>query len=148
MACVSATLKIRPDGPQSSFDPDLVQKARDRVRDVRFNPQRHVQRTPETEDLIEERERMVAESQALREREPKNRRRRREVFEAIRSVNKRLVERDGKVLKDARGQLRDAEQRVAERAEADRRDYFFAMIDRENLGRLRDKLVSLSMAES
>ncbi len=148
MACVSATLKIRPDGPQSSVDPDLVQKARNRVRDVRFNPQRHVRRTPETEDLIEERERLVAESQRLCEREPKNRRRRREVFEAIRSVNRRLVERDGTVLEDARGQLRDAEQRVAERAEANRRDYFFAMIDRENLGRLRDKLVSLSTAES
>ncbi len=139
-ACVSATL--RSDLPSPGATGGALRAATATLRDMRFNPQRHVAVTERNQVLFEERERAVRTAIALKSEAPGDRRRRRNAFESIRSISEQLassasdvLRQYGKTAERLRGELADA------RA-AGRRDYFFALHARSRLQRLHDKLAS------
>lgn len=138
MACVSATLRMQL--PHGEVDEAALRRARARVRDVRYNPQRHVRQTPETTALSQARRRAVAEAVALRTGARRDRVRRRAAFDRIREASAKLLEVDPSPAAAADAQLAEIAERLAQDRVARRRDFFFAMHDRVRLERLRDKL--------
>ncbi len=147
MACVSATLLM--DLPHDEADHQMVREARARVRDIRYNPQRHARPSPETEALSAERRRAVADSLALKSRSPRDRAGRRLVFDRIRGLNDRFLELDGSVLTEASARVDTLKRRLERNRLAGRRDYFFAMLDRTRLQQLCGRLsAALPNAES
>jgi len=140
MGCVSATLRAC-DAPHE-IDEDTLRAARRRVRDMRFNPQRYVGNGGETADMVARRERAVAESRRLAKESAHDRSGRREVFERIRRISEALLEGNRDVLRRSEDAAFETERKLADIERARRRDYFFAMMDRVSLERLRDTLVS------
>ncbi len=140
MACVSATLLM--DLPHDGADESMLRAAEQRVRDVRYNPQRHVARTQQTESLIARRHRAVELSGELGTRARRDRVRRGDTFREIRAINDDLNAADPSVAAVARRHACDVAHRLVENHIARRRDYFFAMLDGSRLARLHDRLAS------
>jgi hypothetical protein len=141
-ACVTATLRLPL--PRYDVNRDDLLAARQRVRDWRFNPDRYLTDPPA--DLVHERRRLIGESDRLREQhatrceQQSPRRERREVFLAIRDVNKRLTDCSpeiGRQLADQASQL-DRELRSNQNAES--REYFYALQPPERLLMLAARL--------
>ncbi len=140
MACVSATLRM--DLPRDDADALTLRDARSRVRDLRYNPQRHVRPTPETARLMDERRAAVAHTIELRDTAGRDRVRRREAFDRIRAINAELLEHDPSRVTELDAASADIRRRLGRNAVARRRDFFFAMHDRNRLEQLRDKLTA------
>ncbi len=138
MACVSATLLMAL--PDSGGDDALLRSARTRVRDIEYNPQRHVRRTAQSDALAVHRQRAVTRSIEMRSRARRDRRGRRAVFDEIRSLNARLLTLEPALLDEAEAEVGAVAQRAQAGRAAGRRDYFFAMHERPRLQRLRETL--------
>ncbi|MCH7525978.1 MAG: hypothetical protein IID39_00945 [Planctomycetes bacterium] len=136
--CVSATLWM--DLPRRTKESETLQRSLARLRDVRYNPQRHLDRTAELARFFDQRCAAVEESIALRERAPRERIRRREVFERIRSASRALVDRSPSVVQEGEKEVADARRRARSDQAARRRDYFFAMLETSALELLLDRL--------
>jgi len=131
MACVSATLHLGL--PEANGTAPKVEEARRRVRDIRFNPQRHVNASPSAEELIELRARTVEHAARLRRDRPRDRRARREAFLAIRRANEALLETEPALLRDAEEGVRRAREIAGRASIARGREYFFALYSRDKL---------------
>jgi hypothetical protein len=127
--CVSATLHLPL--PHSNIRAADVAAARQRARDLRHNPQRHLPNAPEP--LVSERARLVRRALELREHAPHEHDSRRATFTAIRHVNQRMLETD-----PWRAAQYDEHARTVETQwQLDRlaldREYFYALHPRESL---------------
>lgn len=133
--CVSATL--RSPWPMLHATIEDLLAARRRVRDWRFNPQRYCPDLPSS--ILREREQLIQRSGELRQAQgPRSERR--EVFNAIRAVNARLVESHPDVARA----LADRRDLLARQVESNRiaagREYFYALQPRERLDMLADRV--------
>lgn len=136
MACVSATLHLGlPDAAAPSVEDALW-----RVRDVRFNPQRHVAASPSAGELIDARARAIEHAARLRRDRPRDRRARREAFRAIRRANEAIFETESALLRDAEEGVRRAREGEVRASIARGREYFFALYSRDTLEGLLDAL--------
>ena len=96
------------------------------VRDVHYNPQRHLPPDSSWRDLI-------AEKQAWIEREPRDKQERRERFERLREVTERLREPLLRRESELRGRLGECERQLKTNAILRRRDYSFVLYPEETL---------------
>jgi hypothetical protein len=138
MACASATLHVLPRN--CAADAESAADVRRAIRDLTWNPQRHLPDKPTLDPLIEYRVAAVNRNRELRELDPLNHAARREVFRQIREINERLLaERPA-----SRAELGERLQRASHRRDDDRialdREYFFAIHDRPALEGLIEAL--------
>jgi hypothetical protein len=131
MACASATLHVLPrDG---AADAESVADLRRAIRDLTWNPQRHLPDRPALAPLIEYRVAAVQRNRELRELDPLNHAARRDAFRQIREINERLLAERPATL----AELSERLQRASHRRDDDRialdREYFFAIHDRPAL---------------
>ena len=138
MACVSATMRL--DLPRHDATADRVREARCRLRDLRYNPQRHIAVDGETAGLLRQQAEAVASSRSLRSEHPKDHARRRLAFEAIRKLNDRVLALRPQVTERLEREVREMERHAQENAIANRRDFFFALFSREALEMLITRL--------
>ncbi len=134
MACVSATLFV--SAQVGRVDRSLMADARRRARDIRYNPQRYTTPTPATQPLLDRRALAVSEAIALKRVAAPDRTRRRALFEQIRGLNDRLIAADPSLVRESQERLAAAERRYAAAVSARRRDFFFAMLNRQDLEKL------------
>jgi hypothetical protein len=130
--CISATVVLPL--PSHGVEPDELRAACHASRDLRFNPQRHIEKLPA--ELVRRRAELVQQSDALRAQQPTDHGARRVVFREIRRVSAQMLECDP---------WRTAEydrraERLRRELELDEialdREYFFALHPREALERL------------
>lgn len=136
MACVSATL--HPPIADAPFDPSSPSRARHQLRDIRYNPQRHV--GDGLSALVEQRDAAVAESRRLREQQPRDRIARRQAFLRIREANRVLLAASPQLITEAESRVAAMDQRAVDHRIATRRDYFFCLYPRVELERLLERL--------
>ena len=114
--------------------------ARRRVRDWRFNPQRYCPDLPSS--LLREREQLIQRSGELRQVQGP-RAERRDVFNAIRAVNARLVESQPDVARDLADRCDLLAREVESNQIAAGREYFYALQPRQRLDMLDDRIAKL-----
>lgn len=131
MACVSATLHMFPR--ESAAVAESAADIRRAIRDLTWNPQRHLPYRSALALLIESRVAAVQRIRDLREHDPLNHAARRDAFRQIREINERLLAERPAVL----AELSERLQRASHRRDDDRialdREYFFAIYDRAAL---------------
>jgi len=136
--CVSATL--RSPWPMLPATIDDLFVARRRVRDWRFNPQRYCPDLPSS--LLREREQLIQRSSELRQVQGP-RAERRDVFNAIRAVNARLVESQPDVARDLADRCDLLAREVESNQIAAGREYFYALQPRQRLDMLAARIAKL-----
>jgi hypothetical protein len=134
IACASATLHL--DLPTHDVSPQAERNLSRDLRDLRCNPQRHLDPTADIAQLLDARRRAVQQSDHLRATQPGNRPARRQVFDAIRSLNRQLLDLRPTVAALIDSRLETIRRQLDENAIAFRRDYFFVLYDRPALERL------------
>ncbi len=106
--------------PSFAVAPEERQRLAHELRDLHWNPQRHLEPDDEIRALIEKKKTLIAE-------EPREKPRRRERFGALRDVTERLrLATDGREA-ELRGQLIPIERQLAANAVLRRRDYSFCL---------------------
>jgi hypothetical protein len=131
--CVSATLHLPlPHTPAGAAD---VRAARQRSRDLRYNPQRHLRAAPRA--LLQQRGELVRRADELRRDDPRNRAERRLVFQALRQTNAALLEADPWRAAQYDQQVQELETSCKLNRIAQDREYFYALHTPEELARLR-----------
>ncbi len=138
--CVSATLWL--DLPRYDVGESDLQAARQRLRDIRCNPQRHAIDTADARRLMAERGRLLADADQLRRESPRAHHRRHALFSATRKTNLRL-------LAHCEGQLSEAGRRLAElqwRVHTERlgrsREFYYGLFPQRRLAALRDRVAA------
>lgn len=136
MACASATLRLFENDERN---PEAeIRKIKQTLRDLRWNPQRHIGEPshPDIAPLIAERRRAVNRATSIAENAPNDRAARRKSFVRIRAITAKLAEhleprRDAleQELESARRARRDHDLRNS-------REYFFAFAPKTALERL------------
>ena len=144
MACASATLRL--DLPAGSASPSAKRRLEHQLRDLHYNPQRHLdaQADREMAELIELRWRAVERSRELRGADGGQRSVRRAIFDEIRSLNEQMRARRPQAVRAVQAELNTVEKQLQEQAVAGRRDFFFALFDRASLERLCAALPSVA----
>lgn len=142
MACVSATLRL--DLPRRPITPQMLDDRRHALRDLRFNPQRYLQWGEGDGELLTQREAAIARSSSLRRERPGDHRERRHTFQAIRELNRRILDSHPQIEQHLAEQVGEAEQQLRENEIADRRDFFFALHDHASLETLMERLPQVS----
>jgi hypothetical protein len=138
--CVSATLRL-PLRVYEVTEADH-QSCRQRLRDMPFNPQRHLSAPapPQITRLLGERSRAIAESQRLRRQTPRDHGARREAFERLHRANEAVVAASPDLMERARGDLAAIRAQLGHNRTALSREWFFALYPVEKLGALREAL--------
>ncbi len=130
--CVSATAYLSL--PSHGIERQALTQARHARRDLRFNPQRHLDNLPR--DLLTRRAELIKTSSDLRSRSRSAGSRRRRVFNEIRAINSDLIALGGEQLE----MIEQRARRLSRLYESDRtasdREYFFALHSRETLTKL------------
>ncbi|MHC5110360.1 MAG: hypothetical protein ACYTHJ_10830 [Planctomycetota bacterium] len=138
MTCTSATLHLDlPNRHRSAVSADELKS---RIRDLAWNPQRHLAAEALDRDLLRERKDAVRQSLRLRSDEPRNHGARRSVFRRIRDINKAMLESSPDALERAHEDWTRAVQLRKQEAIAAGREYFFALFDDKRLTELLDAL--------
>ena len=133
-ACVSATLRLGLPVPEISEDE--VKRHAHALRDLNFNPQRHLTATPETSDLLRQREEAVRLACELASTSPRDREARRGAFAHIRVSSQILLKRRPEVRQRALRRLEQARHQLQQYRIAADREYFFGLHDRRDLAQL------------
>jgi len=137
MACVSATLHLGWVDSHSETD---IAAARRMMRDVTWNPQRLAADNPRVRTLIAHRAEAVHTSTALRRSDPHNHRRRRQVFDDIRDINRRILDAAPELATNLRTTLQQAVDSELRSEVAQGREFFFGLHSREKIADLVDAL--------
>jgi hypothetical protein len=138
MACVSATLLLNL--PHCGTTAETLREAETRLRSLRYNPQRHVKCEGELMELASVRAAAVHESRRLRVERRFDRPARRRVFETIRDVSGRMLDRRPDVAAAYRLDAERIRREFRAAHIARRRDYFFALFRPADLAALVDRL--------
>ncbi len=139
MGCVSATLML--DEPAGNDFSERESRARYRLRDIRYNPQRYLDQAG-TAEVVRARAEAIRESDRLRIDDPRNHGDRRKAFERIRAINDRMLSSHPSVLADLENDWRSARRIELESRDARWREYFFGFHERSRLIELRDRIVA------
>lgn len=134
--CVTATLRLPL--PRFGVDRAVLAAARAARRDIRFNPQRHLDKLPA--DMLKKRSELIGRSRELRTRTPRDHAARREVFDLLRGVNHDLLHHDAGRGAALEHQWLDLERRERSDRVADDREYFFAMHPRGAIEALAERM--------
>lgn len=89
MACVSATLWM--DLPQSKISDHSIRKLQHQMRDMTYNPQRHITINDKITELMKQKHNTLQHAQQLREKEPANHSARKKAFQKIRHINQTML---------------------------------------------------------
>ncbi len=138
MVCASATLRMNLPHGQATLQ--SVGEMRRGLRDLEWNPQRHLVGHPELDEIKKTRERNVRRATELRERSPGLAAARREAFEQIRKANGVLRAAMPETLAAGRAELQRRVEELGHNAVALDREYFYALHPRERLERLAASL--------
>ncbi len=138
MACVSATLHLDLPGMTTVGKP--IDQFRRELRDLEWNPQRHLSRDADLDRLIERRAEAVSAAAAIREADARNQTARRSAFREIRDLTSALHAARPEALPAKRADLLRAAQRDEEDRIARGREYFFGLFDSRRLEALTDAL--------
>ncbi len=134
MVCVSATWHL--DLPMTARSEESIRRLRHTIRDMTWNPQRHLPPNADVAFLVAQRDQAVRESVNLQRSDARNRSARRTVFERIREINKGLLDRSAAVQTRRRAELMAALDELRQDRISRRRDYFFGLYDRRRLEQL------------
>lgn len=127
--CVTATAHLPL--PWHGVDDRALAAARGAVRDLRFNPQRHLTNLPP--NLLAHREQLIRVSAALRAERQLERAERRRVFDQIRAANQELLQYDAEAVVALERRWRLVEDQRQSDAIARDREYFFALHPRRTI---------------
>jgi len=141
MACVSATLLLDLPRPEDRLA-DVTAVARN-VRDLRFNPQRHLQ-DENLAPLVTGRAEAVAWAQNLKQTDSNNRVDRRAAFRRIRDASEAMLRACPEALGRAAAAVETAQKLAHCRAIAVNREYFFGLYPHRLLQKLVDTLPASS----
>lgn len=138
LTCVSATLRL----PLTLHDVSRsdARRARYRLRDVRFNPQRYLGGPPDdrTAALLEERAAAIRVSDMLRAGASRDRTARRSAYEQIRRANQALLESSPAFDNQLRAHVVHVEAQLAHNEIAGSREWFFALQPMDRLRMLAE----------
>lgn len=130
LACVTATLQLgTPASPPAAAE--QVRAAIRRVRDLQHNPQRYLHDAPG--ELLQRREKCIAEVVRLRLENRKDRAARRAAHQQLRRVNEQLVATRPQTRAELEALARHAQQAEQALRVALDREYFFALHSRAAL---------------
>ncbi|UCE62273.1 MAG: hypothetical protein JSU63_11275 [Phycisphaerales bacterium] len=138
IACASATLHL--DLPQRSVTPEAIRSLQHEVRDLRYNPQRHIDLDDEIAELVRRRADAVLRSIDLRETDRRNHSARRQAFSEIRESSAAMLALRTEVTAAMEVKLAARLRDLAESKIARSREYFFALFDRDGLMKLAGAL--------
>jgi hypothetical protein len=138
MVCVSATLHLGL--PVVGTTDRTVTKLRHDIRDLLWNPQRHVSVDSDVDELFRQRTAAVTRSNDLRNQRRKGWHERRTVFARIRACNENILDRRRELLDRKNRRLADALRELADTRVAEGREYFFGLYDNSRLEELLDAL--------
>ncbi|MCH7592518.1 MAG: hypothetical protein IH989_07050, partial [Planctomycetes bacterium] len=127
MVCVSATLHL--DLPHREVSAARVRSKRWAVRDLTYNPQRHLALGAELAPLIEQRSEAIRETEALRSAPRTDRVARRVAFAKIRRINQELLDASAGEVERRRTELLQTMQQFEQGRIARGRGYFFGLYD-------------------
>ncbi len=140
-ACVSATARLPL--PRHNVTQDDLRAAFVRVRDIRFNPQRHLSREDQSSQVrqaLAARSRAIAEGHRLRAEEPRNHAARRASFRKIRTANTSFNRVAPHMLADAHRNVSEVRRQLDRDRIAERRDWFVGLYPKAALHDLGRKL--------
>ncbi len=138
MGCVSATL--HPELPHRATGGETIRALECSLRDLHWNPQRHLDRTPQREGLLTERAAAMQQAQFIQSGERSDRSVRRKVFERIRELNRGLLATAPEALPERLAELDRTRNELAQTRIAQGREYFYALYPRSALERLLQAL--------
>lgn len=138
MACVSATLF--PGLPVEAVGAETVRELRCAVRDLRFNPQRHLPLNGTMALLARERSEAVRRSIELADAETSDSVARRKVFSDIRRLNREMLGAESSAEGRLAARLEAAVAASQQHKIARGREYFFGLYAREALEELLEAL--------
>jgi hypothetical protein len=141
IGCVSATLML--DLPHERVSIETVREAEHRLRDVRFNPQRHANSNAGLGELIDARADAVRRSGELRGSGSADRRARRLAFDDIRKATAAIFSARPELEAGARAEVDRLRGSLEQARIATDREYFFGLHDDERLKTLLDTLPSI-----
>lgn len=133
-ACVSATLRLGL--PVPAVTRADVARCTHALRDLNFNPQRHLTATPEIAEFLQAREDAVHLARELARTDSRDRAARLGAFAHIRVLNQLLLKRHPEVRRQALRRLEQARQQLQQYRVAADREYFFGLFDRRSLEQL------------
>ncbi len=134
--CVSATVHVAL--PYTPVSEATLRAARRALRDVRYNPQRHLRGLPR--ELLECREALIHKSQRLRRERPFDHQARRRVYLELHVINDQLVAWAGDQVQALRRQVEQLERAWQRQQIATDREYFYALCRRDDLATLTRRL--------
>ena len=138
LVCVSATLRL--DLPGYATSPETVRQLQNAVRDLRFNPQRHLPSSSGLDDLMERRAVAICKAAELRQSDPHNHAARRAVYREIRDINAAFLNARPDAMSGKVEALERARDELRQNQIARGREYFFGLYDRHALEQLLDGL--------
>ncbi|UCF34503.1 MAG: hypothetical protein JSV78_04215 [Phycisphaerales bacterium] len=141
IACVSATLLV--DLPHSDATAQSAAQLRARLRDVRFNPQRHLPVNGDLRGLVARRAAAVRQSIQLRRNRPSDHSARRGAFNEIRAASQAILNARREVIQQFYGELKEAQRRLHDHQAAMSREYFFGLHSDRALEDLCDALPAM-----
>ncbi len=138
MACVSATLHL--DLPVPRTTPASVRGLRRGVRDLEYNPQRHLDADASLGPLLARRRAAVKDAIRLREEDAGNRPARSAAFGRIRTINAALLAARADVVARRQEELDQSVRDLEPYRIAQGREYFFALYDRSRLAAMLEAI--------
>lgn len=138
MVCVSATLHL--DLPHREVSPAQLRSKRWVVRDLMYNPQRHLTLGAELAPLIEQRSDAIRQTETLRSARSTDRTARRAAFDKIRRINRELLDSNADEVERERAELSMTVQQFEQGRIARDREYFFGLYDDKAIGTMLDAL--------
>jgi hypothetical protein len=140
ICCVSATLRLDlPAHPVSDKDLDA---ARHRLYDVRHNPQRYLERSPNLEPLLAAEKALIVRGDVLRRDARRDHFLRRHVYEEIRRVKAELLAAETDLVDRLSAQRDRVSEYLAENKILRSREYFIGLFRRQDLQFLCEQLPS------
>jgi len=133
--CVSATLRLPL--PRRKVSVADLTEARRQCRDLMFNPDRYLPHAPA--ELVQERWRLIHESDHLREIQGP-RLARRQTFLDIRRINADLIQTHPDIDREMNARLELYRKEVQSNRVADSREFFYALQPQDRLAMLADRL--------
>ncbi len=138
MACVSATLHL--DLPAPDERRSHISDAKQRARDLRFNPQRHLTPDATLVPLLDRRRDAVAQAISLKEATPRDHMARLTAFLAIRRANEAMLRARSDALVEVDRAIVAARSMYRQRMIAENREYFFGLYPSQTLEQLIEAL--------
>ncbi|MCG3131685.1 MAG: hypothetical protein FLDDKLPJ_02490 [Phycisphaerae bacterium] len=144
--CVSATLRLPisgPPRPTSGLNTPVSHPPVPTVRELRFNPQRHIHPDAQTSPLLQARAAAIADAVRLRFDRPRDARARRAVFDHIRRASEALLALRPDIVAAARAAEASSAESARTRDILTDREYFFALHPRSRIEALVRRIDAL-----